>query len=71
MKSEKYFTLPMIVAMLKSRRGVQSWASYAKQLEVSRQFMSDVSMGKRGPSKEMLDSIGMERVLVYRRKRSR
>lgn len=68
-ESKKFFIVEEVVALIKSRQGVHNASDYAKILGVSRQFMSDVITGKRGPSKEMLDSIGMERVLVYRRKR--
>jgi hypothetical protein len=69
MRSSKYFTVVEVIAMIMSRRGDMNKAAYAEHLGISRQFMSDVATGKRGPSKIMLDSVGMERVLVYRRKR--
>jgi hypothetical protein len=70
MAAPKFFSLEQIILMLKSRQGGRNSSQYAKDLGVSRQFMSDVMSGTRGPSKEMLDSIGMERILLYRVKRS-
>lgn len=65
----KFFTTEAVIAMLKGRQGGLSDCAYAKTLGVSRQFMSDVLRGTRGPSKELLESIGLERRIVYQKKR--
>jgi hypothetical protein len=70
MAAPKYIGQAEIIAILKGRQGTMTDAEYAKSLGVSRQFVSDVIRGYRGPSKEVLDSIGMTRVILYRRKRS-
>ena len=41
----------------------------AQQIGVSKQFLSLVRHGKRLPSKPILDWLGLERVVSYRRKR--
>lgn len=69
MASPKFLQVETVVAMIKSRQGAQSAASYARQLGISPQFLSDVYKGLRGPSKEMLDSVGLIRVITYRNKR--
>ncbi len=69
MATQKYVPVEIVTALIKSRQGTQSAASYARTLGISPQFLSDVYKGLRGPSKEMLNSIGFVRVLMYRPKR--
>jgi hypothetical protein len=69
MATPRYQPVEFVVALIKSRQGTQSAAAYARTLGISPQFLSDVYKGLRGPSKEMLDSIGYVRVLTYRPKR--
>jgi hypothetical protein len=70
MGTPKYVPVEFVTALIKSRQGTQSAAAYARTLGISPQFLSDVYKGLRGPSKEMLDSIGYERTLMYRVKRT-
>ena len=69
MATPRYQPVEFVTALIKSRQGTQSAAAYARTLGISPQFLSDVYKGLRGPSKEMLDSIGYVRVLTYRPKR--
>lgn len=39
----------------------------ADQIGISPQFLSEILNGKRGPSKTVLDFLGLEKVVTYRR----
>jgi predicted transcriptional regulator len=42
----------------------------AERLGVSQAYLSDVLNGRRDPGESILGPLGLERVVVYRRKRS-
>lgn len=44
-------------------------AAWAKQNGVSASYVSDVLAGRREPGKLILDALGLERVVTYRRKK--
>lgn len=67
-KSPIYLTVSSVSEMLKTRQGSMSNVAYASKLGVSPQFLSDVYRGIRGPSKEILDTLGLERVICYTKK---
>lgn len=67
--SPKVFTLAQVTEMLKSRQGALTNVAYAAKLGISPQFLSDIYRGLRGPSKEVLDTLNLERVIMYVKKR--
>jgi predicted transcriptional regulator len=54
--------------LVKRRHGSQT--AWARHLGVSPSMVSGVLSGTRSPTKEMLDDLGMERVVIYRPKES-
>lgn len=42
----------------------------ADQLGFSQQYLSDVLHGRKEPGAKILDALGLERVITYRRKRN-
>jgi hypothetical protein len=68
--SPKVFTLSQVTEMLKSRQGVLINVAYAAKLGISPQFLSDIYRGLRGPSKEVLDTMGLQREIMYIKKQS-
>ena len=67
--SPKVFTLAHVIEMLKSRQGALTNVAYAAKLGISPQFLSDIYRGLRGPSKEVLDTMNLERAIMYVKKR--
>ena len=57
--------------LIELRRLIESASQVdvAKQLGISPQYLSDVLNNRRQPGKAVLDGLGLERVLTYRRKR--
>ena len=57
--------------LIELRRLIESASQVdvAKQLGISPQYLSDVLNNRRQPGKAVLDGLGVERVLTYRRKR--
>ena len=57
--------------LIELRRLIESASQVdvAKQLGISPQYLSDVLNNRRQPGTAVLDGLGLERVLTYRRKR--
>lgn len=56
--------------ILKQRVG-NSQVAWAKANGVSPAYVSDVLAGRREPGKLVLDALGLERVVTYRRKKEK
>lgn len=56
--------------ILKQRVG-NSQVAWAKAHGVSPAYVSDVLAGRREPGKLVLDALGLERVVTYRRKKEK
>jgi len=46
-------------------------SALAKEIGISAQYLSDVLRGNRNPGKKILDFLGIEKVVIYRRKHPR
>lgn len=44
-------------------------AAFARQHQISRGYLGDVLTGRREPGQKILDALGLERVVTYRRKK--
>lgn len=53
-------------ALLRSKAPRQ--ADFAKVAGISPQYVNDVLAGRRDPGKAILDALGIEKVVTYRRK---
>ena len=54
---------------LKEMLSTATQKDVAAKLGVSQQYLSDVLTGRRAPGKSILDALGLEKVISYRRKR--
>lgn len=61
---------PDIVDALKKRQGEKSLTVFAKEIGVSLVYLWDVVHGNRNPTGKILDYLGVEKVITYRRKKS-
>jgi transcriptional regulator with XRE-family HTH domain len=55
------------IAMLKAKLRTNTQQGLAKELGLSPQFLSDIVTGRRPPSIKLLEALGLERVVTYRR----
>lgn len=56
------------LALIRKQIGDGSQLDFARKHGLSPSFVSDVLTGRRDPSKAILDAVGLERVVTYRRK---
>ena len=54
-------------ALLKAK-AVPTQAAFAKENNISPQYVNDVIKGRREPGPGVLDALGLEQVITYRRK---
>ena len=57
-----------VIAKAIDRAGSQS--AFAEANDMSAQYVNDVVRGRKEPSRAILDAVGLERVVMYRRKAS-
>ena len=57
------------VELLRQRCAGKAKSAVAEEMQVSPQYLSDVLAERREPGPKMLDALGLERVVTYRRKR--
>jgi hypothetical protein len=55
--------------MLRESLGACSQVEVAKKIGVSPQFLSDVLNEKRGPGDRILEFLGIEKVVTYRKRK--
>lgn len=58
-----------VLNLLQKRQGKRSQKELAIELGVSPQYLSDVLNERKEPGSGILDPLGLERVVTYRRKR--
>jgi len=56
-----------IIEMLRKRQGTGTQADLAKAIGVSSAYLSDVFQGHRRPADKILEFLGIERRVVYRK----
>jgi len=57
------------ISVIESRLRTTSQRQLAAQLGISASFMGDIVQGRRPPSDRVIDALGLERVVIYRRKK--
>lgn len=57
------------IRILRESLGAESQAEVARKIGISPQYLHDVLNERRGPGDKILDYLGLERVVTFRRKR--
>jgi hypothetical protein len=52
--------------MKRQKKKYKTWAAWAKEIDVSTAYISDVWKGRRDPGEKLLKAMGLERVVEYR-----
>jgi lambda repressor-like predicted transcriptional regulator len=55
--------------ILEQRRNGRTIAALSRELGVSPAYLSDVLNGNREPGPKIIDALGLERVVTYRKKK--
>jgi transcriptional regulator with XRE-family HTH domain len=58
------------VKILEKRRDGRTLADFAKELKVSPGYLRDILHGHREPGPKILEALGLERVVTYRRQKA-
>lgn len=57
------------IRMLRESLGTDSQADVARKIGISPQYLHDVLNERRGPGEKILDYLGLERIITYRKRR--
>lgn len=66
----KTYTADQVREMLRSKLKTKTQLSLAEELGISPQHLSDVLKNRREPFGALLDYLGLERVVSYKKKRA-
>jgi transcriptional regulator with XRE-family HTH domain len=58
-----------VLAMLKQRQGVRDQNTFAKEIGISFQLLSDIYRGTRNPGQQVLRYLDLEKMVAYRKRR--
>jgi hypothetical protein len=64
-----YITVDQLRVHVRNEAKSTTRHEYAAQRGFSAQYLCDFLLGRRDPGEKMLDGLGWERVVTYRRKR--
>jgi hypothetical protein len=53
-----------VITLLKKKMGDRTQLDFARELDISPQFLNDLLRGRRDPSDKILDYLGLKREIV-------
>ena len=63
------FSTVDVLAMMRQRQGVRDQNTFAKEIGISFQLLSDIYRGTRNPGQQVLKYLDLEKVVAYRKRR--
>jgi transcriptional regulator with XRE-family HTH domain len=63
------FSTVDVLAMLKQRQGVRDQNTFAQEIGISFQLLSDIYRGTRNPGQQVLRYLDLEKMVAYRKRR--
>lgn len=59
-----------VIARLRAKIGTKRQGKFAEEIGVSQSFLSEVLKGSRSPTGKILDALGLDRVVTYKRRKA-
>ena len=69
MSQNVLFSTVDVLAMMRQRQGVRDQNTFAKEIGISFQLLSDIYRGTRNPGQQVLKYLDLEKVVAYRKRR--
>jgi hypothetical protein len=60
-------TLNTLISELQKRRAARQWKDVAAEIGCSQAYLCDVVRGRQRPGKKILDYLGVEQIIQYRK----
>ena len=64
-----FFSTVEVLAMMKQRQGTRDQNTFAQEIGISFQLLSDIYRGTRAPGQQVLKYLDLEKHIVFRKRK--
>ena len=64
-----FFSTVEVLAMMKQRQGTRDQNTFAQEIGISFQLLSDIYRGTRNPGEQVLKYLDLEKTVMYRKRK--